>query len=264
MSIEQDDSHFSNQAPIVGALSLAVVKKWNDKDQDKVNRFIEEWIRMIHDELREKEATLLEIMARIDLQDDQISKRVESKEYQSLVRKTFREWAGAESEAKRVWIRNILSNSATSSHTSDEVVRMFIDWIGSYSELHFKVIANIYQSGGRGTSRGAIWRALGRPDVREDSADADLYKLLFRDLSTGGIMRQHREVDYEGNFLQKATIKKSPSGGAKKLTSAFDNVELYELTELGAQFVHYAMNDLPLKVEYQYTPNNQNKDGEEK
>ncbi len=33
------------------------------------------------------------------------------------------------------------------------------------------------------------------------------------------------------------------------MTSAFDNQEQYELTELGQQFVHYAMTDLPIKID---------------
>ena len=33
------------------------------------------------------------------------------------------------------------------------------------------------------------------------------------------------------------------------MVSAFDDNEPYELTELGKQFVHYAMTDLPLKIE---------------
>ena len=239
---------------ITSTLQLAVAANWHDKAQDRVNRFIEEWIRMIQDELREKEATILEIMARLDLEDEKISARVNSKEYQSLVRKTFREWAGAESEEKRVWIRNILANAAAASLSSDDVVRLFIDWIGTYSELHFQVIAKIYEAGSRGISRGGVWQSLGRATVREDSADADLYKLLYRDLSTGGIIRQHRETDYNSNFVAKPAAKRSTSPGGKTLASAFDTIEMYELTELGKQFVHYAMSDLPLKVQYHYTP----------
>jgi len=34
------------------------------------------------------------------------------------------------------------------------------------------------------------------------------------------------------------------------MTSAFDREEKYELTSLGQQFVHYAMTNLPLKIEY--------------
>ena len=79
----------------------------------------------------------------------------------------------------------------------------------------------------------------------------------------GGIVRQHREVNYAGQFLAKPAVKRSTTGGAKTTVSAFDMEEQYELTELGTQFVHYAMTDLPLKVEYRYTSSNeQMKDSE--
>lgn len=188
-------------------------------------------------------------MARLDLQDEAISKRISSSEYQSLVKKTFREWSGAESEGKRVYIRNILSNAAASSVSSDDVVRMYIDWINLYSELHFQVIGAIYNADG--ITRGEIWRKIGKGPVREDSADADLYKLLIRDLSTGGIIRQHREVDRWGDFIQKPTQRRLKGSGPKPPVSAFDESEGYNLTGLGQQFVHYAMSELPLKIEFQ-------------
>lgn len=241
----------------VGSLYLSVSNQWHDKDQERANQFFQEWLRMLQDEVREKEATIVEIMARLDLHDERIAERVQSRAFQSLVRKTFRDWAGAESEEKRVWIRNILANAAGSKTSSDDVVRMFINWIGEYSELHFQVIGQVYQAHGRGISRGMIWRNLNRPEAREDSADADLYRLLFRDLSMGGIIRQHREVNYAGQFLAKPAAKRSTSGGARTTVSAFDMEEQYELTELGAQFVHYAMTDLPLKVEYRYSSSNE-------
>lgn len=233
--------------PVVGGIFSAIAGAWSENEQGKANRFFEQWIQMLQDEIREKEQTIVEIMARLDLQDEEISKRVESKEYQSLIRKTFREWSGAESEKKRIYIRNILANAAAASLTDDDVVRLFIDWINEYSELHFRVIASIYNSGG--ISRGAIWRKIGKGEVREDSAEADLYKLLFRDLSTGGIVRQHRETDYYGNFIKKPTGKRSSRGGRQTMKSAFDEEELYDLTSLGQQFVHYAMTDLPLRIE---------------
>lgn len=74
--------------------------------------------------------------------------------------------------------------------------------------------------------------------------------MLFRDLSTGSIIRQRREFDYYGNFIPKQTQKSSKGSGQKPPVSAFDEEEGYELTELGKQFVHYAMSDLPLKIEF--------------
>jgi hypothetical protein len=254
-----DDGNLSE----LGSLYMSVSNRWHDKDQERANQFFEEWLRMLQDEVREKEATILEIMARLDLQDERIAERVKSPQFQSLVRKTFRDWAGAESEEKRVWIRNILANAAGTQTSSDDVVRLFIDWINKYSELHFQVIGEIYQAHGRGISRGVVWHNLQRQAVREDSADADLYRLLFRDLSTGGIIRQRREVNYAGQFIAKPATKRSAPGGTKTLVSAFEMEEQYELTELGAQFVHYAMTDLPLKVEYRYSPANEKAKDEE-
>jgi hypothetical protein len=235
--------------PFAGGFLSAIAGAWSEDEQEKINRFFEHWARMLQDELKEKEDTIIEIMARLDLQDEAISQRVESKEYQSLIKKTFREWSGAESEEKRVYIRNILANAAATRISSDDVVRMYIDWINQYSEMHFQVIGAIYNNDG--ITRGAIWKKIGKGFVRENSADADLYKLLFRDLSTGGVIRQHREVDYYGNFISKQSKPAQKGNGSKSPTvSAFDEKEGYELTELGKQFVHYAMSDLPLKIEF--------------
>ncbi len=235
--------------PFAGGVFSAIAGAWSEREQSKVNRFFEQWIKMLEEEIKEKEKTIIEIAARLDLQDEKISARVESREYQSLIKKTFREWSSAESEEKRVLIRNLLSNAAATDISSDDVIRLFIDWIGQYSELHFRVIGAIYNA--NGISRGAVWKKIGKGPVREDSADADLYKLLFRDLSTGGIVRQHRAIDYHGNFIAKPTGRKGSSNSSNVLKSAFDEEEQYELTELGKQFVHYAMTELTSRISYE-------------
>jgi hypothetical protein len=204
---------------------------------------------MLEDELAEKAQTILEIMARLDMQDAKIAERVASPEYQSLVRKAFREWSGAESEEKRKLVRNILVNAAASDLTSDDVVRLFLQWLNTYSEFHFTVIAAIYNDAG--VTRARIWEKVGKAEVREDSAEADLFKLLIRDLSTGSIIRQHREKDYAGNFLRKsATRRRKGAPMSPTVESAFEDTKGYELTELGQQFVHYAMTDLPPRIEF--------------
>jgi len=233
--------------PVVGGVFSIIASAWSEKEQERINSFFDNWVRMLQDEIKEKEATLIEILARLDLQDEKIANRVESKEYQSLIKKTFREWSGAESEEKRKLIRNILSNAAACNISSDDVVRLFIDWINQYSELHFQVIGAIYNA--NGISRGEIWKKLNKSPVREDSAEADLYKLIFRDLSTGGIIRQHREINYDGSFKKKSILKQR-NAGQHQVTSAFDEEDLYELTALGQQFIHYAMTELASRIEY--------------
>ena len=234
--------------PFASGIFTAIAGAWSKSEQDKANRFFEHWLRMLQDELKEKEETIIEIMARLDLQDEAVSERIESVEYQSLVKKTFREWSCAESDEKREFIRNILANAASCEVSSDDVLRMFIDWINRYSELHFQVIAAIYNS--NGISRGGIWRKIGKGEVREDSADADLYKLLFRDLSTGGIIRQYKPRDSMGNVIPQSRERRPKGSGPKPPVSAFDEKETYELTALGDQFIHYAMTDLPTRIEY--------------
>lgn len=236
--------------PFVGGIFSAAAGAWSEVEQERVNRFLHHWFKMIEAEMEEKQQTVIEIMQRLNLHDEEIAKRVSSNEYQSLLRKGFRDWAGAESEEKRILIRNVLANAGAAQLASDDVVRLFLEWIKRYSELHFAVVGKIYNNSG--VTRGEVWAALGRGPVREDSADADLFRLLFRDLSTGGIIRQHRETDYAGNFVRKAPVRRPAHAvGLRAMKSAFDDEDGYELTQLGQQFVHYAMTDLPLKLNYQ-------------
>ncbi len=241
-------SSVGGAVPLAGGLLSAAAGAWGEKEQERVNRFIEHWLRMLAEEMKEKERTILEIMARLDMQDEAIGRRVESTDFQSLLRKAFRDWAGTESEAKRVFVRNVLVNAAASTLTSDDVVKLFLKWIKDYSEFHFEVVGAIYNSAG--ITRGEVWRKLGRTQVRENSPEADLFKLLFRDLTTGGIIRQHRETDYAGNFLAKRKPPSAPKGTTKVMKSAFDDSDSYELTALGEQFVHYAMTNLPPKIQF--------------
>jgi hypothetical protein len=90
------------------------------------------------------------------------------------------------------------------------------------------VVGAIYNSAG--ITRAEVWRKLGRAPVREDSSEADLFRLLFRELSVGGIIRQHRETDCAGNFLAKRRAPPAPKGITKMMKSAFDDEEQYELT----------------------------------
>ena len=246
--------------PFAGGLFSAAAAVWGEAEQERAMEALRAWVKMLEDELREKQRTIINIIARLNMHDDEIAKRVQSAEYQSLLKKAFRNWAGTESKKKQEYIRNILSNAASTRVVSDDVVSLFIEWLQQYSEFHFEVIGEIYRS--PGSTRGEIWQALGKNAVRDDSADADLFRLLVHDLSTGRIIRQHRETDYAGKFVIKRTQKPStPRGTIKTMKSAFDDTEQYELTALGQQFVHYAMTELSLKIAYE---NNKEDAGKEK
>jgi hypothetical protein len=62
--------------PFAGGLLSAIAGAWSEGEQGKVNRFIKHWMQMLADELWEKEQTVVEIMARLDLNDERIAERV--------------------------------------------------------------------------------------------------------------------------------------------------------------------------------------------
>ena len=104
--------------PFAGGLLSAIAGVWGEKEQKQANDFLKGWLKMLEDELHEKQRIITEIVSRVDLHDEEISRRICSDEYQSLLRKTFRNWAGAESRKKQEYIRNVLSNAASSKIVS--------------------------------------------------------------------------------------------------------------------------------------------------
>jgi hypothetical protein len=231
--------------PFVGGAFGGAAGAWSEAEQDYFNKVAANWLKLQEDEIREIGVTIAEILSRLDLNDTETQRRIESPEYLSLIKKCFRDWSAAESEEKRVYVRNLLTTAATSKICNHDVVRMFIQWIDNYSELHLKVVRWIYKH--RGCTRMDMWIGIYGERVREDSAEADMFKLLIRDLSTGSVIRQHREKDYSGNWIKKT---RPPRRGTQSQTlkSAFDDEEEYELTELGTQFVRYTVEGAMPKI----------------
>ena len=232
--------------PLLGGAVSGAAGAWSETEQDHFNRVAASWLQLQKDEIKEIGVTIAEILTRLDLNDENIRKRIESPEYLSLLKKCFRDWSAAESEAKRILVRNLLSNAAVNKICTDDVIRLFIQWINDYSEMHFKVIRWIYKN--PGCTRWDIWMGVHGAEVREDSAEADMFKLLIRDLSTGSVIRQHREKDYNGNFIKKTRPSRRGQSSSSTMKSAFDDEEEYELTELGKQFVRYTMDEVMPRI----------------
>jgi hypothetical protein len=93
-----------------------------------------------------------------------------------------------------------------------------------------------------------MWDQIHGTPVREDSAEADLFKLLIRDLSTGSVIRQVRATDSQGRFLRKPPARARKGYGTPFMKSAFDDKERYVLTELGDKFVHYTMDEVVTRI----------------
>jgi hypothetical protein len=230
--------------PGAGGVFGAAGGAWAEAEQSHFNKVFASWLKLQEDELKEIALTIGEILSRIDLNDENVQKRIESPEYLKLIKKCFRDWSAAESEEKRILIRNLLTNAAVHRICTDDVVRLFIQWIEMYSEAHFAVIKYVYKN--VGCTRMRIWNGVYGARVKEDSAEADLFKLIIHDLSTGHIVRQHREKDYYGNYIKAEPQKRGSSSNT--MTSAFDDAKPYELTELGAQFVRYTMEGVMPRI----------------
>ena len=230
--------------PWVGGFFSGAVTLSSESEQGKVNELFRRWMEEHQEQARRLSLALLDVFSRLDGLGEQIQERIESEDYLQLVRKAFRTWDTADTDEKRRLIQNLVANAGATKLCSDDIVRLFINWINYYHEIHFRVIREIYRQ--PGITRGGIWANFYGASVREDSAEADLFSLLIRDLSTGGVIRQHRETTYDGQFVKKSAARSRSSSHVTK--SRFDDNEPYELTQLGRQFVHYTMNEIVPRV----------------
>jgi regulator of replication initiation timing len=230
--------------PWVGGFLSALADFKADEGQVQSNTIFLQWLEEHNNKIKQLVETLEQTMSRLNEFPEEIDECLESEAYIQLVRKSLRSWDQADTKEKQDYIRKLLTNAGAYQLVPDDLIRLFLDWINLYHEAHFAVIRALYQMSG--STRYDIWQNLNGNEVREYSLEADLFKLLIRDLSTGSVMRQHGQTDYYGNFLKKSPQKTGQT--TRTLKSAFDNQEGYELTELGQQFVHYTMNEVVPRI----------------
>jgi len=224
--------------PWVGGFLNAAMDFKADENQFKANSLYTQWLQEHSKKMSELGETLTNVAVRLNEFPEEIDQRIESEEYLQIVKKAFRTWNETDTTEKKELVRKLITNAGAYKLVPDDLIRLFIDWINIYHEVHFAVIKSIFENSG--ITRSQIWNLLNGTNVREDSLEADLFKMIIRDLSMGGVIRQHRITNYQGDFIKKTTKKASSS----IYKSAFDNQEQYELTELGKQFVHYTMNEI--------------------
>jgi hypothetical protein len=232
--------------PWVGGFISAAISLKTEEASLRQEMLQTQWLNEHETKMKRLGETLNSIGQRFENLGDEIDERIESEEYLDLVRKAFRSWDHADTDEKRRYIGNLISNAAGTRLCSDDVIRLFIDWLNSYHETHFAVIRKIYED--PGCTRYDIWTSIYGETVREDSAEADLFKLLIRDLSTGGVIRQARETTADGRFLKKRPFPHKTQSSTT-MESAFEDSKPYLLTELGKQFVHYTMTEIVPRIE---------------
>lgn len=231
--------------PWVGSFIVAaaeVVEEEADSRRDDIKL---QWIQEHQRRLAELHSTLEGAQARFDSLGDEVKERIESEEYLALVRQSFRVWDHAETAEKRRYVANLIVNAAGTRLCSDDVVRLFASWIDLYHEAHFAVIREVHAN--PASTRYDIWTAIYGDTPREDSAEADLYKLLIRELTMGGVIRQVRDTNEAGQYLRKPSPRRR-SRPPTTMESAFEDEKPYILTELGRQFVHYTMNESVTRI----------------
>jgi hypothetical protein len=231
--------------PWVGGVLSASAALASEVDQSKVNELLRSWLEEHRRKLERLGRDIGEIVDRVEELGEEASTRLENPQFLALVEQAFRAWDRASSDEKRTLLKKLLSNAAGTELCDDDLVRLFIAWIDYYHESHFAVIREIYQN--PGTNRAQIWQQIHGSEVREDSAEADLFKLLIRDLSMGGVIRQRRETTTGGEFIRRKPGSGRPPA-SRVMKSAFDSGDPYVLTELGGRFVHYVLTDVVRRI----------------
>jgi hypothetical protein len=228
--------------PWIGGFIAASASLTAEREQQGINDLQQVWLQEHKEKIAELRDALNDIFNRLDNFGDQIQQRIESQEYLALVRKTFRSWDEADTQEKKQMLKRLIMNAGAIQLCDDDLIRLFLHWVELYHETHFVVVRAIYRS--HRITRGELWNAIrGKPRPREDSYEADLFKYLIRDLSTGGVVRQERQTDGHGNFMKKESPARRQFAG-NVMKSAFDDTEYYVLTDLGSKFVHYVMEDV--------------------
>ncbi len=229
--------------PWIGALASLSA----EVDQEKLSALQKLWIEEHRSKYANLKGTLGDILMRLDGLGEETQERVEAPEYLSLVGEAFKGWDDAGTDEKREYIKRLISNAGATKLVPDDLVRMFIGWIRTYHESHFAVIKQIFKQ--PGITRGEIWDQVHTDRPREDSAEADLFRYLIRDLSLGGVIRQDKEVRDDGMFMRKRATHTPKGMGSQTMESSFEDTKPYVLTKLGEQFIHYVLNDVVQRVE---------------
>ena len=227
-----------------GFISAAASLKTDQRGIDKDN-LQSRWLEEHSKKMVRLNETLTGIATRFDNLGETIEERIQSEEYLSLVRGAFKAWDQAETQAKREYVANLVTNAAGTRLCSDDVVRLFVNWLTAYHEVHFAVMREVFKN--PGSTRYEIWEALYGAPTRDDSAEADLYRLIIRDLNMGGVIRQERDTTPDGRFLRRKPVR-NRKVSSTTMESAFEDSKPYVLTELGKQFVHYTMNEVVPRI----------------
>lgn len=214
----------------------------------QVTRLQNLWLQELQLKWETLERDFVWMADRLNQMGPDIIERLESEEYLALVRRAFRGWDRSETAEKRKLFVNLITNAAATAVAEDDLVRMFSDWLDSFDETHLRVISFIFNNPGC-TRYDIGFHTFNDSLPFDDSPLGDLFRLLVRDLSTGGVIRQARESDATGRFRKAPRAPRRRGTPSEYVESSFEDTKPYGLTELGKQFVHYTLKETVLRVE---------------
>lgn len=144
--------------PWVGGFISAAASYKAEEGSVRTDSLQTQWLDEHARKIADLMTALREIVERLENLGPEIEDRIQSEAYLAVVRRSFRTWDRADSEEKRNYVKNLVSNAAGTQLTSDDVIRLFVDWLDLYHEAHFAVIREIYKN--PGSSRFLIWDAI--------------------------------------------------------------------------------------------------------
>lgn len=229
--------------PWIGSLLSASAALHAERQQQEVNLVVQRWLDEHEARLVALRASLASVADRVDALGEGAVARLNHEAFLPLVRRAYQGWDRAQHKAKRQLFERLLVSAAglDGDGWQGDRVRLFVDWIDRYDAAHFRIVSAL--NARPGLTRLGIWRATGRDGAlpREDSSEADLYRMLVHDLSAGRVMRQVRRTDAHGRFLRTARGRAI----GPFLASSFDDRAPYELSELGRDFVRFVLEPGP-------------------
>jgi hypothetical protein len=144
--------------PWIGSFVIAAAGMKSDEATHQQNYLQMLWVEEHQRKLMELAQLLEQIRSRFESLGRDIDERIQSEGYLSLVRKAFRTWDNSDTEEKRRMLGNVVTNDGGTRACPDDVIRLFLDWIELYNEVHFAVIREIYQN--PGSSRFELWSTI--------------------------------------------------------------------------------------------------------
>lgn len=134
--------------PWVGSVFAATAAIHAEQEQAKVNLLLFRRVEEHEHAYRRLEDAVRKVIERLEQIGPSAQERLDDEKFLGLVRRAFQVWDEATTDEKGEYVRRAVTNAAATKLCSDDLVRLFLQWIAQYGEVHFRVIQAIYSTPG--------------------------------------------------------------------------------------------------------------------